>query len=330
MAHIRRLATGRWQAQIRLKGHAPASESFDTKALAREWATKTEAAMRRGEHDDARELRQTLAKLLDWYLEDITPRKRSQATEESQIRRLRADLGHHTLAGLSVDAVLAWVDERGEQVSGSSVRKELNLLSNVLRLARAIKRLPLRENVAATARDILSATKALAPGRSRDRRPTDDELTALREHGAKVWPLLPALIDYAIETAMRRGEIVAQRREHRRGALLDIPETKTTARTIPLSPRAQAILDGLPKRLDGMTWPPLHPDTLSDHFATACKRAGITDLRFHDLRHEAASRLFERGLSVAEVASITGHRDWRVLRRYTQIRPEATARKLAT
>ena len=51
-------------------------------------------------------------------------------------------------------------------------------------------------------------------------------------------------------------------------------------------------------------------------------------LRFHDLRHEAISRLFERGLSVAEVALISGHKDPRMLFRYVQLRPEDIAHKL--
>ena len=63
-------------------------------------------------------------------------------------------------------------------------------------------------------------------------------------------------------------------------------------------------------------------------FSTACKRAGITNLHFHDLRHEATSRFFEKGLNVMEVGAITGHKDLRMLQRYTHLRAENLAMKL--
>ena len=73
----------------------------------------------------------------------------------------------------------------------------------------------------------------------------------------------------------------------------------------------------------------IRADRVSQAFERACKRAGIDGLRFHDLRHEATSRLFEHGLNPMEVATITGHKDLRMLRRYTQLRAEDLARKLA-
>ena len=60
----------------------------------------------------------------------------------------------------------------------------------------------------------------------------------------------------------------------------------------------------------------------------AIRRAVIENLRFHDLRHEATTRLFEKGLNIMEVASITGHKDLRMLRRYTHLKAEDLARKL--
>ncbi len=63
-------------------------------------------------------------------------------------------------------------------------------------------------------------------------------------------------------------------------------------------------------------------------YIRAVRRAGIEDLRFHDLRHEATTRLFEQGLNIMEVASITGHKDLRMLRRYTHLKAEDLAKKL--
>jgi len=79
--------------------------------------------------------------------------------------------------------------------------------------------------------------------------------------------------------------------------VLLVPETKTgNPRRAPLPSRALAVLNALPRRLDGTLWGTIHEASISRAFARACRRAGIEDLRFHDLRHEATSRLFERGI----------------------------------
>jgi integrase len=123
---------------------------------------------------------------------------------------------------------------------------------------------------------------------------------------------------------------VAQQRKHRDGVVLAIPETKTdVARRIPLSTRAQAILEELPARVDGSTWG-MKADSISQAWGRSCRRLKIVDLRFHDLRHEGTSRLFEgktfgRPLGIAEAALVTGHRDVRQLMRYTQLKPEDIA-----
>jgi len=135
------------------------------------------------------------------------------------------------------------------------------------------------------------------------------------------------IIDFALETGRRRGVILNAKREHVQGQFLRIPETKTEKpRTIPLSKKALQILKKAPKQGNLFL---LRPDSVTQGFNRACKRAGIEDLRFHDLRHEAISRLFEKGLAVQEVAAISGHSDWRTLKRYTHVLPENIAKKLA-
>ena len=83
----------------------------------------------------------------------------------------------------------------------------------------------------------------------------------------------------------------------------------------------------LPRRFDGLVWG-VRPDSMTQAFERACKRAGIENLRLHDLRHEATSRFFEKGLNVMEVSAITGHQDLRMLKRYTHIRPESLVDRL--
>jgi integrase len=97
--------------------------------------------------------------------------------------------------------------------------------------------------------------------------------------------------------------------------------------SIPLSKRAVASIGELPRSLDGTLFP-VHTETIKQSFRAAVKRAGVKDFHFHDLRHEAVSRLFERGLSMVEVAAISGHKTLAMLSRYTHLRAEDLARKL--
>ena len=107
-----------------------------------------------------------------------------------------------------------------------------------------------------------------------------------------------------------------------------LPITKNgTSRVIPLSNRALETLNGLPRNLSGIVFP-LSRVALRGLWSRGCKRVKVGDLRFHDLRHEATSRFFEKGLNVIEVASITGHKDLRMLQRYTHLRAEDLALKL--
>ena len=99
-----------------------------------------------------------------------------------------------------------------------------------------------------------------------------------------------------------------------------LPVTKNgESRGVPLSSRALAILRGLPASSNGRVFGELTTDALQQSFKRAVRRAGIAGLRFHDLRHEATSRFFEKGLNVMEVASVTGHKTLQMLKRYTHL-----------
>lgn len=136
------------------------------------------------------------------------------------------------------------------------------------------------------------------------------------------------IIAFALETAMRRSEIVSMRWEHvnlkTRTVLL--PTTKTgEPRRVPLSRRALRILAARPRGI-GPVWT-MRPG-VSQAFERVCRKAGIKGLRFHDLRHEATSRLFEKGLNTMEAAAVTGHKTLVMLKRYTHLRAEDLAEKL--
>jgi integrase len=163
---------------------------------------------------------------------------------------------------------------------------------------------------------------------ARDRRPTKAELESLYAAAALKHYEMPTLIELAADTAMRRSELALLRRDQVRGKVAYLDDTKNgERRAVPLSSRARALLEALPLRMDGRYFS-LSPQTVSNYFPLICAAAKVSGLTFHDLRHEATSRLFERGFPIMEVAAITGHRTLSMLQRYTHLSPETLADKL--
>ena len=107
-----------------------------------------------------------------------------------------------------------------------------------------------------------------------------------------------------------------------------LPITKNgEGRGVPLSTTAIEALNRIPTTISGKLFPIPKP-TLRGLWSRACRRAGISNLHFHDLRHEATSRFFEKGLNIMEVSAITGHKDLKMLKRYTHLKAEDLALKL--
>jgi integrase len=325
MATIRRRGRS-WHVQVRRQGLSALTHTFQRRSDAELWARQREAEIDRGDLPvNTRTLRAyTLRGLLERYAETVTPLKRGANRERYKVRVV---LGH-PMADLSLDRLTAAViaryrDERLVIVKGDTVRRELALVQHCLELARKEWGIPL----------ILNPVRQihLPPmGRSRERRATVGELAQLLEacgNTRRYW--LPSMIQMAVETAMRRSELLSIR-----WADIDVVSRtvylRTTKnghpRTVPLSSVALRVLLQLPRQGDHVF--PVSGNAFRLAWERLRRRAGVTGLRFHDLRHEAVSRFFEKGLSVPEVASISGHRDPRMLMRYTHPKAEAIAQKL--
>lgn len=320
MATVRKNGKG-WQAIIRRKGHPTISKTFPKKIMADRWGRQQEEALASNLVMPVAD-RTTLGALLEWYEDNITPRKRSGKREPSRLRILGRHMGSLALSKLDASVVIAFVDKRlSGGVCADTIRKELGTLSVVLEAGVALRGVVIGANPVKVAKAQLAPTKTLKPGDERERRPTKKELELLYSSH------LGELIEFAVETAMRREEIAAMRAEQLSGELLHIPKTKTDEpRTIPLSSRAIEILKSRGVK-SGSIWG-VKPGSITQAFTRLCVKYGIKDLRFHDLRHEATSRLFERGLALEEVAAITGHKDWKSLKRYTHPDLKRLARKL--
>lgn len=313
-----------WKAQIRRKGYPNLTATFDTKAEAMRWAGAIEGDMNRSKYVDNREAdRTTLATLLGRYEREVSKKKKGELQEKPRIARwLRHPLSEKYMSAITSSDIAAYRDERLKTgVATATVRLELALLSHLFSIASKEWHMEGLNNPCKNIRLPKGAAE-------RDRRPTTKELAAICEKAKEIHIELPVLIELAADTAMRRTELVTLRRDQIRGRVAYLEDTKNgERRAVPLSSRALEMIKALPARIDGRIFS-LSPQTVSNYFPLACQAAGVKDLTFHDLRHEATSRLFERDLGLMEVAAITGHKTLSMLKRYTHLSPESLAAKL--
>lgn len=320
---------GRWRARVRRRGYPEQCATFATKAAAERWARGIEGRVDNGTlspvEGDARRI--TLREALERYEAEVTPRKRGANRERARLRRWMAHaLADRVLAAIRPhDMAQARNDMAARGLGPNTIRLELAPLSHLFTVARK------DWGLAGLPNPVQEITKPSTGGTARERRlQAGEEARLLDAAGALVWWLRPAIV-LAIETAMRRGELVALRWEwvDAARATLRLPLTKNgEARTVPLSPRAIEVLQAMPRNMDGRVLG-TNADEVSHQFAAACKAAGIVGLHFHDLRREAVSRMFEMGLGIQEVATVSGHLTWAILRRYTAPRAEDIAVKMA-
>ena len=343
-----------WQAQIKRKGFPLQVKTFRTKAEAKEWATVTESEMMRGVFVQRTESEQTTVHdLLSRYADEVLPNLKGGHKELSRIKALQAGLGKYSLAAINSSIIAKYRDKRlstisektGRLLGTQSVKHELGLLQRALKMA------AMEWGIALPTGIPTALVKKPALPAARDRRLVDDEEKRLLDactNAQNAW-LQPVVI-FAIETAMRAGEILESWKyikdtdSHKVKVRVSdglqwsdvdlnkrtahLPKTKNgEARTVPLSSRAIQVLQGLPRSMDGRVFGTTY-EGIHQAFARACKRAEIDDLRFHDLRHEATSRFFEKGLREMQVAAITGHKTLQMLKRYTHLKAEDLAKLL--
>ncbi len=327
MASIRKRG-GKWQAQVRKRGAAPRSKTFTHKSDAMAWARGLERAIDTGEtYDPSRLAGVTVGDLLARYRDTVTSKKRSAANEAIIVNAmLRAKFSRKSVAEVSAEDFASYRDIRLEEVRPVTINRELGILQHTFELASAEWSLPLARNPLASVR----RPKVISRRERRLREGEEAQLLCSADEGRQV--LMRPLIELALETAMRRSELLRIEKGHYDldTGLLDIPQSKNGyPRTIPLTVKAQTILRSLElTSLDKIF--PLTGNAVRLSWCRLIRRAGIRDLRFHDFRHEAISRFFEKGLSVPEVALISGHRDYRMLFRYTHMRADHIQRKWNT
>jgi integrase len=256
-------------------------------------------------------------------------------THLHHLEQLRRGLGAVRLDRLDVQAVLDHAERRRAAGAGPvTLASELSYLSGLLRVARALWRLPVTPEVATEAREALRLVGRVRSSRRRERVLSDDEQRRLVAV-ARDWPRqqipLAELIEAALATALRLGELCRVRWADldAPGRLLLVRDRKHPRERIGNDQRVPLLvvggLDALAvllrqPRTDARIFP-VRSHSVSVGFARVAEATGIADVRFHDLRHTATTRLFQAGYGIEQAALVTGHKDWATLRRYTHLSP---------
>lgn len=351
MATIVKTPSGTWKAVIRKAGWPTSVKTFRLKKDAEDWSRRTEDEMVRGLFiQRSPSERMTFEAAMKRYLAEVTPTKRplTQNAERPRAVPLIAFFGKYSLAAITTELIAEYRDLRlagkdrikdgkPQPRSANTVRLELALIGHLFTVAVKEWGLGLPFN------PMLNLRRP-PPGPGRNRRlSTSEESRLLSEIDAYSNPMLGWIVRIAIETGMRSSEIATLKLTQvdldRR--IVRLIETKNTLpRTVPLSKTAAEnfrLALGNPARPDDTELiffgePGRDGKRRSYNFNKVWgdikKRLGITDFKFHDLRHEAVSRLVELGLSDQEVASISGHKSMQMLRRYTHLRAEDLVAKL--
>ena len=316
MATLRKRKNGHWQARVR-KANQSISKTFINKADAERWAKQVEVDMQKGSYTNlVLAERTTLGELIDRYIEEVIPTMRGALEDRFRLKALqRRTLSKLSMTALTPAKIAEYRDQRLTQVSSGTVIRELAYVSSIINQAR-------REWGINIDNPVRLVRKPQSPqGRNRILNEAEklrilDELVPRPTRRVSIW--MKPLVEFALETGMRRGEMLALTWTNvdqiNRTAYL--PLTKNgESRTVPLSSKAIQILESLPRSIKGQVFP-IKPEAVAAAFIKATRRAGVKDFHFHDLRHTAITHLATKLPNLIELAAVSGHKSLTMLKRY--------------
>ena len=331
------IRNGRVRARVRI-GSVSKSETFATRDLARKWAASIES--------QAGQIRATgvissgkatIADLIDTYIQAEETRKAWGRSKTADLARLRKDLGDLRASAITKKDIVDYFRRRADEGAGPvTVSAAIGYLIKVFKYARDLESLDVPVEVITAARDTLRANDLSGKSDQRVRgvhegRVTDGEIAQLCTYfnGRKDTTDYPMsdITRFAVASCMRIGEVcrITWSDFNERAATIVIRDRKDPRakagndQTVPLLPDAIRIIKRQP-HVDGEERVfPYSEKTASTYFTRAVKACGIRDLHLHDLRHEGISRLFDSGMQIPDVAKISGHKSWEMLRRYSKV-----------
>lgn len=337
MGTILARANGSFTGRVRMKGYNPESATFATRKAAADWISAIESDMRRGKHRQAVGQGVTVAQAMDRWADDARHRLKSFENDALKIVKLKTwsiELGRRS-NGESLNGPLG--DQLIDRLTPTHIRslaasmREKGLASNTIRLHMAV--------ISRAWSHVMTDTQFRNPVESADLRLKLPKRVRRFENGEESKIMSGCLggfnivVRFALESAARQSEIANLNWRdidfEKRAALLR--KTKNGKdRIAPLSPIALSILGCLPQHIDGGSVFEMSKGAIKQRFMDVAKRAAVSNFHFHDLRHEAISRLFENtDLSDLEIARISGHTSLQMLDRYTHFRAHKLADRLA-
>lgn len=316
----------KWRAQIRKAGMKTLSKTFTKKVLAEKWVREKETEIEQGivNTDDP-----DLGALIQRYLDEIEPMKNLQRSHKATMRTLKRKVAGTLLS----EVTPAWmVDFAKAENTAPSTRLQLfQFLGMVMRAGDTLWDVRPDWDQWRRGMGVMKNYGLIGRPQERDQRISDDMINVILDNMQSALPM-EELVQFAIASAMRLGEVVRVKwtdlnTEKRLLTIRDRkhPSMKTgNHQTIPLLGEAYPIIQRQVKQRAEIF--PYNPNSISAAWHRAVVRAGYEDIRWHDLRHEGICRLFEAGFEIQEVAMVSGHRDWNMLRRYTHLKPESLHR----
>ena len=327
-----------YMAQVRIKQKGKVvhgeTKTFDRKQAASAWVARRETELREpGALERIKAVDPTLGKVIDRYIDES---KREIGRTKAQVLRTikTFDIAELKCSAVTSADIVSFA--QGLEVSPQTVQNYLSHLGAIFAVARPMWGYPLDQQAIKDAFTVAKRMGITTKARSRDRRPTIDELDRLLAHFADIMTRRPStlpmerIIPFAIFSTRRQEEIVRilwadyQPAEHGHPARVMVRDMKNPGDKIgnnvwcDLPPEAAAYIEATTRQDDRIF--PFSADGISAAFTRAAAVLGIEDLHFHDLRHEGVSRLFEMGWNIPQVATVSGHRSWSSLKRYSHIR----------
>ncbi|AVB14266.1 MULTISPECIES: tyrosine-type recombinase/integrase [Pseudomonas syringae group] len=329
-------------AQIRINRDGQSvyqeTQTFDRKQVAQAWMKRREAELAvPGAIERISRQSFSIKQMIDRYLDEYEKIRPLGKTKRATLKAIGESwLGEVSDSALTSQKLVEYAQWRmsgeGGSVQPQTVGNDLSHLGAVLSVARPAWGYDVSPIAMSDARIVLRKLGMVSKSKERIRRPTKDELDILLQHFfdmQKRKPTsihMPKIIGFAIFSTRRQEKITRIRwsdLDEKRQAVL-VRDMKNPGQKIGndvwchLPDEAWSIVQSMPKNRKEIF--PYNSDSISAAFTRACKLLALPDLRFHDLRHDGVSRLFEMNWDIPRVSSVSGHRDWNSLRRYTHLR----------
>lgn len=322
-----RFRSNRWQARVRRLGSPDETRSFLSHQEAERWARTVESGIDHGSFISPTEAKKTtLGDLIQRYMVEVLPSMKGAYEDAIRLKAIcRRPICKNSIASLTPAKIAEYRDLRLKEVAPGTVVRELAYFSSIINHGR-------REWGIHANNPVALVRKPTQPkGRERVLSLAERErlLVELQPTGRRnTW--MPSVVILALETAMRRSELLALRwgdiNLDRRTATLHMTKNGDS-RIVPLSTTAIQTLTSMPRSACGAVFPITYC-ALAANFDKAVERAKLPDLHFHDLRHTAITNMADKLPNVIELAAVSGHKSLKMLQRYYHPSPQALALKL--